>query len=113
MVPAAVSHRVVHPETTVDRPEWYRSRDGDDGDVLAAGAGDPVDRAPLADTVGHEQRTQAIQACITIRRVGRVQLTACADPFKRARILELLQQFEVVVAGNAEQVSDAGLFQSA
>ena len=32
-----------------------------------------------------------------------VQLAARADPVQRASVLELLQQFEVVVAGNAEQ----------
>ena len=40
-----VGHCVVHPETTVDRPERYRTSDADDRDMLAIGAADTVDRA--------------------------------------------------------------------
>jgi hypothetical protein len=36
-----------------------------------------------------------------------------AADFERARVLELLQQFEVVVAGNAEQMPDAGFVETA
>src|SRR5262249_142546 len=91
----------------------YRSRDADDRDVLAVGAAHTVDRAERADAVGHQKRAQAVEPCIAVRRIGRVQLAARADPLQRATVLELLQQFEVVVAGNAEQVADAGLLESA
>jgi hypothetical protein len=37
----------------------------------------------------------------------------CPDPFQRARFLELLQQLEIVISGNAEQVPDAGLLETA
>jgi hypothetical protein len=48
-----------------------------------------------------------------VRRIGRIQLAALADPLQRASVLELLQQFEIVVAGNAKQVPDAGLLEAA
>ena len=45
MVPASVRHRVVHPKAPVDGPEWYRSRNRDDGDVFAAEPAMPLIRA--------------------------------------------------------------------
>src|SRR5262249_43013650 len=113
MVPVSVGHRVVHSQATIDGPERYRSGDADDRDVLAIGAADTVDRGERADAVRHEQRTEAVQPRITVRRIRRVQLTACANPFQRAGVLELLQQFKIVVAGNAEQVPDARLLETA
>ena len=113
MVPGTISHRVVHPKATVDGPERYRSADANDRDVLAVGAGDTIDRAQGADAVRHQQRADAIQPRIAVRRVGGVQFVACADPFQRAGVLELLQQREVVVAGNAKQVPDPGLLKTA
>src|SRR5262249_36023546 len=90
VVKAPVGHRVVHPQAAVNGPERYRSGDADDRDVLAIGAGDTVDRAQSADAVRREQCAQAVQPRIAVRRIGCVQLTACADPFQRARVLELL-----------------------
>src|SRR5215813_11415491 len=60
MVISPVGHRVVHPQATVDRPEWYRSGDANDRDVLAVGAADTVDRGERADAVRHEQRAKAV-----------------------------------------------------
>src|SRR5262249_36991446 len=40
-----VGHRVVHPQATVDGPEWYRSGDANDWDVFAIGSADTIDRA--------------------------------------------------------------------
>src|SRR5262249_25275593 len=93
--------------------ERYRSADADNRDVLAVGAGDTVDRTQGANAVRHKQRAQAVQPGIAVRRIGRVELTACADPLQRPGVLELLQKREVVVAGNAEQVPDAGLLEAA
>jgi hypothetical protein len=80
VVVGPVGHCVMHPEATVDGPERYRSSDADDRDVLATGAADTVDRAQGADAVRHQHRTQAVQACIAVRRIGRVQLVACQIP---------------------------------
>src|SRR4029450_692442 len=113
MVPRPIGHRMVHPEAAVERLEWYRSGDADDGDVLAVGAADTVDGAQRADAVGHEQRAQSVPARIPLRPIRRVQFTACAAPWQDASVLELLQQLEVVVAGNAEQVTNAGLLETA
>jgi len=54
-----------------------------------------------------------VQPRVPVRRVGRVQLIAGADPFQGAGVFELLQQLEVEIAGDTEQVADACLFQAA
>jgi hypothetical protein len=113
VVKTPVGHCVVHPEATVDGPERYRSRDANDRDMLAVRAADAVDGAERTDAVGNQERAQTVQPRITIRRVGRVQLAAVADSFQRTRVLELLQELEIVVAWNAEQVPDAGFLETA
>jgi hypothetical protein len=87
VVIAPIGYCEVHPQATVDGSQRYRSGDADDRHVLAVGAADTVDRAQGADAICHQQRAQAVQPRIAVRRIGRVQLTACADPFQGASVL--------------------------
>src|SRR5262245_2766077 len=113
MVPAPVGHRMVHAKATVDGPEWYRSGDADDGDMLAIRASDTVDGAQWADPVRHGERAEASQPRVAVRRIRGIQLVACAHPFQRAGVVELLQQLEVVIAGNTEQMPNPSFLQAA
>jgi hypothetical protein len=80
--------------------------------MLAVGAANTVNRAEGAYAVRHRERAQAVQPRIAVRRIRRVEFTARADQFQRASVLKLLQQLEIVVAGNAEHVSDACLLET-
>jgi hypothetical protein len=113
MVLSPVGQRIVHLEATLNGPKRYRACDADDWNVLAVGAADTVDSAQSAHAVGYEQRAQAVQARIAVRRIGRVQLTAGTDSFQRASVPEQLQQRKVVIAGNTEQVPNTGFLQAA
>src|ERR1700733_14264349 len=81
--------------------------------MLAIRAANTVYGAERADAVRHQKRAQTIQPRIAICGIGRVQLTAIADPFQHTRVLELLQQLEIVVARDAEQVTHAGFLETA
>src|SRR5262245_54229088 len=81
--------------------------------MFAVCAGNTVDRAEGSDTVRHNQRTDAIDSCIRIGRVGCIELVTISNPRWFAPVLQLLHEFEIVVARHAEDVANASFFQPA
>jgi hypothetical protein len=55
----------------------------------------------------------AIGRLRSLPATSRPRYPAVADPFQRASVFELLQQLEIVVAGNAEQMPDTSLLETA
>src|SRR5262249_17979039 len=109
----SIGERVMHQISTLNGSQWKRSRNQNDRNMFAVRAGDAIDRAEGPDTVGHNQRANAVDSRISIGRIGRVELVAVSNPGGLTAVFELLHEFEVVVAGNTKDVPNTGFVQAA
>src|SRR5262249_47042971 len=109
----SIGESVVHQISTLNGSQWKGTRNQDHGNMLAVGTGDAVDGAESSDTVCHSQCADALDSCIRISRVGRVKLVTISNPGRFTPILQLLHEFEVVIARHTEDVPNPNLLQAA
>src|SRR5215475_3547971 len=103
----------MHQISTLNRSQWEGARNHNHGNMLAVCTSDAVDRAQSSDTVRHTHRTDAVNSCIRISRVGRIELIAVSNPRRFTAVFQLLHEFEVIVAGNTKDVPHASFLQAA
>ena len=61
----------------------------------------------------HCHYTDAVDSRIRIRPVGGVELAAVSNPARPTTVLQLLYEFEVVIAGNTKEVANTNFLQAA
>ncbi len=87
--------------------------DGDDRHPFGVCAGHAVDGRQFADAEGGDEGGGAAQPGVAVGGVGGVQLVAGTDPGEAGEGGHLIEEAEVVVAGDAEEVFDVQLAQPA
>jgi hypothetical protein len=70
-------------------------------------------RAKSSDTVRHNQRANSVDSCIRIGSVGCVELVAIANPGRFTPVLQLLHEFEIVIARHTKDVPNTSFLQAA
>src|SRR6266851_541987 len=53
-----------------------------------------------------------VETCVSICRIGRIELIAVSNPLRSSAILELLNKLKIEITGYTEDVSNPDLFQS-
>ena len=93
----------MHQISTLNGSQWNGTGNADHGNMFAVDA-DAIDCADGAAPVRHNQGTKAVDSRIRIGRVGRVEFVAISNPGRFTPVLELLHEFEIVIARHTEDV---------
>jgi hypothetical protein len=70
--------------------------------VLSVCAGDRIDRTEFTDSIGCADRADAMDTCVTIGRITRVELVATTNPFDFSRLHDGIIHRKCEVACNAK-----------
>ena len=103
---------MVHAQTTFHGVKWRRAADQHHRHMLRASAGQPADRAEIADAVRRQHSANAIGARVAVGGVGRIELVAGADKIDPVDLAELLQKLQIKISRHAENMAHADLAQT-
>ena len=103
---------MMHPRAALRDGGARRTRDRDNGCLFGVGAGNPIEGAQLTGAENRRERCHAVEASVAVSGVGRVQFVAGANPLETLGALDMIQEAEVVIPGDAKEVPDAEFLQT-